>query len=93
MVDYAHKIILNKIKPNFTFVFKVNVNTALKRVKKRGKRNRYDKFSKNFYSKIQNSFLKIAKKNTSKYLIVDTSQDIKKVEKLIYDRVIKILKI
>ena len=36
---------------------------ALQRLKKRAtKKNRYDKFSKNFYIKAQKAFIKIAKK-------------------------------
>jgi dTMP kinase len=92
LVDTVHKIILNNIKPDLTFVLKVNVDMALKRVAKRGKKNRYDKFTRNFYSKIQNAFLKVANKNKNKYLIIDTSQNIKKVEKLIYANFMKILK-
>ena len=72
LVNIVHKVILNNIKPDLTFVLKVNVNTALKRVTKRGKKNRYDKFSRIFYSKIQNAFLKIANRNRNKYLIIET---------------------
>ena len=47
-VDSIHKSILGSIKPDLTFVLKVNISKALQRLKKRKKRNRYDKFSKIF---------------------------------------------
>ena len=34
----------------------------IKRLKKRKKLNRYDKFDKKFYKKVQNGFLNISKK-------------------------------
>ena len=84
-VDLVHKYILGKIKPNMTFILKVNISKALQRLKKRAtKKNRYDKFSKNFYIKAQKAFIKIAKKNKKKYYIFDSSEDDKNLEKSIF---------
>ena len=68
-----------------TFILKVNISKALQRLKKRvKKKNRYDKFSKNFYIKAQKTFVKIAKKNKKKYYIFDSSKDDKNLEKNIF---------
>ena len=84
-VDLVHKYILGKIKPDMTFVLKVNISKALQRLKKRvTKKNRYDKFSKNFYIKAQKAFIKIAKKNKKKYYIFDNSENDKNLEKSIF---------
>ena len=82
-VDNIHNYILGNYRPDITFVLKVNINKAFKRIAKRKKKNRYDKFTKNFYSKVQKSFLKIAKKNKSRYIVLDNSKDDDSVEKLI----------
>ncbi len=82
-IDSIHLQILGKIKPNITFVLRANINKALGRLKKRRIKNRYDKFSKKFYTKAQNAFIKIAKKNKKKYIILDNSKDDKKIEKII----------
>jgi len=86
LVDSIHKFVLGSIKPDLTFVLKVNISKALRRLKKRKKKNRYDKFSKNFYIKVQNAFIKIAKKNTRRYCIVDNSEDSTKTERIIFDK-------
>ena len=86
LVDSIHKFVLGSIKPDLTFVLKVNISKALQRLKKRKKKNRYDKFSKNFYTKVQNAFIKIAKKNTRRYCIVDNSEDSTKTERIIFDK-------
>jgi len=84
-VDLVHKYILGSIKPDMTFILKVNISKALQRLKKRTiKKNRYDKFSKNFYIKAQKAFIKIAKKNKKKYYIFDNSEDDKNLEKSIF---------
>ena len=91
LVDYIHKYILDGLKPDLTFILKVSISKALQRLKKRRKKNRYDKFSKSFYIKVQNAFIKIAKKNKKRYFILDNSIDSKKVEEIILDKFIKVL--
>ncbi len=88
-VDTVHKYILNNIKPDLTFVLKVNISKAIQRVNKRKSKNRYDNFSKNFYSKVQKAFINIAKKNKKKYFMLDNSKDSIEVEKIIFDKFIK----
>ena len=91
LVDSIHKFVLGSIKPDLTFVLKVNISKALQRLKKRKKKNRYDKFSKNFYTRVQNAFIKIAKKNTRRYCIVDNSEDSTKTERIIFDKFMQFL--
>ena len=62
LVDSVHKYVLGHIRADLTFVLKVNISAALRRLNKRKRKNRYDKFSKNFYVRAQNAFIKIAKK-------------------------------
>ncbi len=92
LIDSVHKFILKNVKPDITFVLKVSLSKAFKRLKKRKKKNRYDKFSKTFYSNAQKAFIKIAKKNRKKYYIFDNSKDDKDLEKNIFDIVLSKLK-
>ena len=91
LVDSVHKHILGNIKPDLTFVLKVNILKAMKRLNKRKKKNRYDKFSKLFYIKAQNAFIKIAKKNSKRYVILDNSKDTNEIENIIYEKFNKFL--
>ena len=91
-VDHIHKFILGNINPDLTFILKVSISKALKRLKRRKKKNRYDKFSKNFYIKAQNAFIKIAKKNKKRYIILDNTKDSDAVEKIIFKKILTLLK-
>ena len=91
LVDSIHKHILRKVKPDLTFILKVNINKAMKRLKERKTKNKYDKFSKNFYIRVQNSFLKIARKNKRRYFVIDNSKDSSNIEKIIFNKFNKIL--
>ena len=83
LVDSVHKYVLGHIRADLTFVLKVNLSAALRRLNKRKRKNRYDKFSKNFYVRAQNAFIKIAKKNKKKYVVLDNSRDSDETEKII----------
>ena len=85
LVDSVHKFILGNIKPDLTFILKVNIFKAMQRLKKRRKKNRYDKFSKNFYIKAQKAFIKIAKKDSKRCYVLDNSADSKEIEKSIFN--------
>ena len=92
LIDTIHKYILQKIKPDITFLLTVKANKASSRLKKRKNKNRYDKFSKNFYQNAQKAFIKLAKKNKKKYFIFDNSTDDKELEKKILNIVLSKLK-
>jgi len=92
LINSIHKHILKKNKPDLTFVLKVNVSKALKRLNKRKKKNRYDKFSKNFYIKAQNAFIEMAKRNKKRYVILDNTKDTTKIEEIIYEKFISLLR-
>ena len=91
-INNIHKFILGNIKPNLTFVLKVSTETSKKRLKKRKTKNRYDNFAQNFYSKAQNSFLKIAK-NKKNYFVLNSSKNDSNLEKKIFKIVSAYLKI
>ena len=93
LIDIIHKYILKNIKPDITFLLKVNINKAFKRLKERKKKNRYDKFSREFYKNAQNAFLKLAHKNKKKYFIYDNSTDDRNLEKRIFNNVLSKLKL
>ena len=82
-INNIHKYILDGLKPDITFLLKVSKNSSRKRLKKRKIKNRYDNFSQSFYSKVQNSFVKIAKMKKN-YFIFDSSKNDNKLEKIIF---------
>ena len=90
-IDYIHKNIMGSLKPDLTIILKVNISKAYKRLNKRKKKNRYDKFSKSFYIKAQNSFIKIANNDKKRCFVLNNSEDSKLAERLILKRFLRVL--
>ena len=83
--------LLKNFKVNFTFLNTVSTNNMLKRLKLRKSLNRYDKFNKNFYKKVQNGFLKLAKKDIKRYEIIDSNKDKHKNRSIIIEKIKKLI--
>ena len=76
-INLINKFLLKNFKIDYTFLNIVNNKNMLNRLKSRKTLNRYDKFNKNFYKRVQKGFLKIAKKDMKKYEIIDSNLEIK----------------
>ena len=87
-----NKFILSDFKINFTFLHIVNNKNMIKRLKLRNSLNRYDKFNKNFYDKVQKGFIKLSNKNRKNYLIINSNLDIRLNEKLVLKRLSELIK-
>ena len=93
IINKINQYLLGKIKIDFTFLNLVNMTNLQSRLSKRKNLNRYDKFKISFYKKIQNGFIKIAKKNKKKYLIINSNDSIRKNKKIILNKTNKLLNI
>ena len=91
MISFINKAIVEKYKPDFTFLMILDVNKMKLRINKRKKLNRYDKFKLAFYKKVQNGFIRIAKNRKSKYMIINSNNDLKYNHNLILKKVKKLI--
>ena len=92
LIENLNKYLLKNIKVSFTFLNIVNQSNLKKRLKERKSLNRYDKFKMTFYNKVQNGFLKLSKKQKNKYQLIDSNLGIKENEKLILNKIDKLIK-
>ena len=93
-LDIIKKIndhILKNFKVNFTFLNIVNEKNMIKRLQKRVKLNRYDKFNNDFYRKVQKGYLKLSK-NKKNYQIIDSNLSIETNKKNIINKIEKLIR-
>jgi len=86
-IENINDYLLKDINVDFTFLNTVSPKNMHKRLAKRKKLNRYDKFNNTFYEKVQKGFIKILKKNPKKYMKIDSNISIKYNEKIILNKV------
>jgi len=87
LIENINNFLIKGIKINFTFLNLVDSLNIKKRLLQRKKLNRYDKFKLSFYKKVQSGFVKIAKKNKKKYLLINSNLPINTNKKKIIDKI------
>jgi dTMP kinase len=92
LIENINNFLLRKIKINFTFLNLVNKKNMQSRFAKRKNLNRYDKFSAEFYKKVQMGFLKLFNKNPRNYMKIDSNLDILENKKMILNKIDHLIK-
>jgi dTMP kinase len=87
LIATLNSYLLRNINIDFTFLNIVNIKNMKNRLMKRKNLNRYDKFDNKFYSNVQKGFIKLQKKNSKKYMKIDSNLDIEYNEKIILDKI------
>ena len=90
-ITNINNYLLKNINIDYTFLNIVNQENMKKRLTKRKKLNRYDKFDYSFYNKVQNGFIKILKKNPKKYMKINSNLSIENNEQIILNKIINLI--
>ena len=91
ILNKVNNYLLKSFKVDFTFLNTVSEKNMKKRLKERKKLNRYDKFEKKFYHRVQKGFIKISK-NKKNYKIINSNYPIEKNKKDIIDKIEALIK-
>ena len=91
LIKNINDFLLKGINIDFTFLNIVNQENMKKRLMKRKKLNRYDKFDNSFYKKVQKGFIKIFKTNPKKYMKIDSNLNINHNEEIILKKIIDLI--
>ena len=91
LILLINNYLLKNFSIDFTFLNIVNKNNMLKRLKSRKNLNRYDKFDYSFYKKVQNGYLKLAKKKKNRYQIINSNLEKNINKNLIIEKIKRML--
>ena len=87
IIKMLNKFIIGDFKPDIVFLSTVNSKNLKKRLNKRIKLNRYDKFKHDFYMKVQNGYKKISS-NKNSYIVINSNiSSVKAVKKIIINKI------
>ncbi len=91
LILFINNYLLKNFSIDFTFLNIVNKNNMLKRLRSRKNLNRYDKFDYSFYKKVQNGYLKLAKKKKNRYQIINSNLEKNINKNLIIEKIKRML--
>jgi dTMP kinase len=78
--DWVHK----DLQPDLTILFDLPIEVSLSRLKTNGNLDKFEKEKAGFHKKIRDSYLALAKKESQRFRIINSDQNINTIEKEIY---------
>ena len=86
VLEVMQDSIFDKFHADLTIILDMDVSKFLKRVKKRKSGiQKYEKMSINFHKKVRSGFLKLANKNKKRCVVINSDQNINKVNNKILE--------
>ena len=88
LIKRLDQLTTNSLKPKLTFLLNIKAEEGIKRSKSRVNNElRYESMPMSYHKKINSSYLKIAKKNPSRFVIIDAMLGKKEISEIIWDKV------
>ncbi|MBS0287829.1 MAG: dTMP kinase [Proteobacteria bacterium] len=84
-IDDLYRWTLGDFKPDWTILLDAPVDLAFERILKLRDLDRIEREKKGFFERIRNQYLVMAKRHPERYRVVDASQSLEDVQKVISD--------
>ncbi len=72
-------------RPDYTFLFDLDAQTGLSRVRSRGETDRIEQESIDFFNRIRAKYLEMAKQHSDRYRIINAQADLPQVQQQVAD--------
>ncbi len=82
-IKMLNEIAVNGRYPDLTFVFDIDVDTSMQRVGKN--KDRMESAGKDFFNRVRQGYLDIAKQNPQRVKIIDASKSIEQIHKTVIE--------
>lgn len=82
-INMLNNLAVNGVKPDLTFVFDIDIETSMQRVGK--EKDRMEKSGKEFFNKVREGYLSIAKLEPDRVKVIDASRSIEEISKNVID--------
>jgi dTMP kinase len=84
-------MVQGSLRPNYTFLFDLDAKIGLSRAKSRGETDRFEQQHIDFFNKVRNEYLSMAKGSPDRYRIVNAQHELPTVQKQIHGFIQEIL--
>lgn len=92
VISKLEDLVLGGFKPNFTLVFDAPVTVGLNRIKGRAIQDRFEQEQLDFFERVRAVYLERAQSDLKRYKIIDASQPLSEVRKIVSEFVKVLIK-
>lgn len=90
-IDKLREFAIGSLEPDKTIYLDVSLDVSMQRVTKRGNKDRFENEKIDFYEKVRNGYLTIAKQHNERVCLIDANQDIANVQQQIQQQLAKLI--
>ena len=78
-IQAIETVVQGNFRPDLTILLNCGVKKGMQRVKKRGKKDRFEKERLDFFEKVQQMYLQLAKNNPQRFEVIDADNTVDEV--------------
>ncbi|MEM8844918.1 MAG: dTMP kinase [Pseudomonadota bacterium] len=79
-IDLLREFAIGDMQPDMTLLLDVNLEISMQRVEDRGNQDRFEKEKSDFYIKVREGYLSLAKHHANRITVIDSTQPIEQVQ-------------
>lgn len=91
-IRFLEEYVLGSLSPDATYLFDLPVSIGMRRASARGRLDRFEQESLDFFERIRAGFLERAKESPSRYITLDASKPLSEVQSDILDSLLPLYK-
>ena len=78
-------LIMDDFRPDYTIFLDIDLETSMKRISKRGEKDRIEQESLDFFSRVRKAYLDLAKQHPKRITVIDAKQPKKEIHQQIIE--------
>lgn len=78
-IQVIETVVQGKFRPDLTILLNCDVKKGMQRVNKRGKKDRFEKEKLEFFEKVQQTYLQLAKNNPQRFEVINADQTVDEI--------------
>ena len=90
-IDKLREFTIGKIQPDLTLLLDVDLETSAKRVAQRGSQDRFENEKLEFYTRVREGYLAIARQHANRVAIIDSTCSPEQVQSVIVSKIKQLL--
>lgn len=81
VITALENLVQNQLRPDLTLLLDMDINAGMERVKQRAELDRFESEQDNFFARVREAYLALAKQYPDRFRVVDAGQPLSEVQK------------
>lgn len=85
IVSQLEQLVQGELRPDYTLLLDAPIDTGMERARERGQLDRFERENQEFFQRVRDTYLEIARQSSGRYHVIDASLALVEVQKCVAD--------